>query len=238
MAKTHYKQLINPLYLGAYSLDNGKGGYTDIVRTIASIKVEEIVGTDGKKEECPLARFSEGGKPMILNTTNMKMLEKLFKTPYIEDWCGRKIQIGVDSVRAFGETLDALRIRKTLPRETGAPKCLDCGSEITATEKMSAPQVVAFGQKRYGKALCGACLRKVMEPKQEEANKTVGETLTEETARYFRETAKQAEPKPGELDANAQELFDEARGLNNQPDPTESGESEFEKMMREGKTDV
>jgi hypothetical protein len=35
------------------------------------------------------------------------MLEKLFKTPYIEDWSGRKIQIGVESVKAFGDVVDA-----------------------------------------------------------------------------------------------------------------------------------
>lgn len=242
--KHHWKKFINPDYLGAYSLDNGQGGYSDIVATIASVKVENVTGADGKKEDCMVMRFKETRigtvdmKPMIVNVTNAKALEKLFKTPYVEDWSGRKVSIGVESVKAFGDVVDALRIRKTLPREQGAPKCLDCGGEITATEKMNAAQVVAFGQKRYGKALCESCLRKLMEPKQKEANKTVGETLTEETARYFRETAKQAEPNPGKLDKNAQELFDEARGLNDPdefpPRENESGESEFERMMKEG----
>jgi hypothetical protein len=212
VANTHWKKLINPEYLGSYSLDDGKGGYSDIVATIAAVKVETVTGADGKKEDCMVMRFKETRigsvdmKPMIVNVTNAKTLEKLFKTPYIEQWANRRVTIGVESVKAFGDVVDALRIRKTLPREQGAAKCLDCGGEITATEKMSAPQVVAFGQKRFGKALCGACLRKLMEAPATE------------------------EPKPTELDKAAQELLDEARGLN---DPAESGESEFEKLMRE-----
>jgi len=228
--KHHWKKYINPDFLGAYSLDDGKGGYLEITPTISVVKVENVTGADGKKEDCMVMRFKETRigtvdmKPMIVNVTNAKTLEKLFHTPYVEDWSNRKIKIGVDSVKAFGDVVDALRIRKTLPREQGAPKCADCSAEITATEKMTAQQLIAFGQKRYGKALCPKCLKKLMD-----AEKPVGETLAEETARYHRETAKQTESN--ELDANAQELFDEARGLNDQP---ESGESEFERMYREG----
>jgi ribosomal protein L34E len=174
MSNTHWKKLINPEYLGSYSLDDGKGGYLEITPTILVVKVETVTGADGKKEDCMVMRFKEAKigtvdmKPMIVNVTNAKTLEKLFHTPYIEQWAGRRITIGSEPVKAFGDTLDALRIRKTLPREQGAPKCLDCGSEITATEKMNAAQVVAFGQKRFGKALCGACLRKLMEAGQSE----------------------------------------------------------------------
>jgi ribosomal protein L34E len=241
--KTHWRKLYNPNYIGAWSLDDGKNGYKEVTATIAKIDTETITGTDGKRDDCGVAYFKENQisgvemKPLVLNATMFKTLESLFKSPYKEDWEGRRITLYVErNVKAFGSVTDAIRIKKTLPREQGAPKCLDCGGSIEATEKMNAAQLVAFGQKRFGKALCEACLRKLMEPKQEEANKTVGETLTEETARYFRKTAKQAEPNPGELDKNAQELFDEARGLNEPdefpPRETESGESEFERMMR------
>ena len=87
---------MNPDYLGAYSLDDGNGKYTDIIATIQYVKVENVTGPDGKKEDCPVAHFSERElKPMILNATNMKTLEKLFHSKYVEDWAGHKIQIGV-----------------------------------------------------------------------------------------------------------------------------------------------
>lgn len=159
--KTNWKKLMNPDYLGAYSLDDGNGKYSDIIATVQYVKVENVTGPDGKKEDCPVAHFSERDlKPMILNATNMKTLEKLFHSKYIEDWAGHKIQIGVEQVKAFGDVVDALRIRKYLPREAGPSKCADCGQEVTAAGEMSAAQIIAFAQKRFGAALCADCMKK------------------------------------------------------------------------------
>lgn len=172
MAKTHFKQMINPDYLGAYSLDNGKGGYDDAVFTIANLRQENIVGSDGKKEECTIMRFAERGvKPMIVNTTNMKMMAKIYKTPYIEDWAGKKVQIGAEAVRAFGEMVDALRIRPFVPRDKPPVQidCESCGETVTATAKMTAAQVAAYAKSKFGQALCVKCATAANEQKKEEA---------------------------------------------------------------------
>jgi len=162
--KTHWKRLTNPDYLGAYSLDNGKGSYDDIVATIASVKVENVVGADGKREDCMVMRFVERDyKPMIVNSTNAKTMEKLFKSSYIEDWANRKIQIGVETVKAFGEVVDALRIRKFHPRAAETPKCHECAADITATDKMTVPQIAAWGQKKYGAVICPDCIKRRMD---------------------------------------------------------------------------
>lgn len=162
--KTNWKKLMNPDYLGAYSLDNGDGNYSEITATIQYVKVENVTGPDGKKEDCAVAHFTERSlKPMILNATNMKTLEKLFKSKYIEDWAGRKIIIGVESVKAFGDVVDALRIRKRLPQEAGPAICAECGEEVTSTEKMAVAQIVAATQKRFGKILCAECWMKQIE---------------------------------------------------------------------------
>ena len=177
--KTNWKKLINPDYLGAYSLDDGNGKYTDIIATIQYVKVENVTGPDGKKEDCVVAHFSERDlKPMILNTTNMKTLEKLFKSKYIEDWAGRKIQIGVESVKAFGDVVDALRIRKFTPREesAGPTKCADCGSDIAEAGGMTATQVAAFARKRFGCDLCAMCMKK-----RDTEKKAAEAALTEQT---------------------------------------------------------
>lgn len=162
-SKTHWKKLHNPDYLGAYSLDNGRGGYDSIVATIKSVRVEKVTGTDGKKEDCTVMRFRENLKPMILNATNSKTLEKLFHTPYIEDWPGRKIKIGVETIKAFGEVVDALRINKNLPVEAGPVVCADCDAEIAATEKMTVAQIDAATKKRFGRPLCANCWMKHVE---------------------------------------------------------------------------
>ena len=86
--QTHWKKLINLDYLGAYSLDPGK----DMILTIKGVRNEIVTGPDGKKEECMVMSFIENVKPMIVNSTNAKTIQKLYKTPYIEEWQGRKIQ--------------------------------------------------------------------------------------------------------------------------------------------------
>ena len=150
---THWKKLTNSDYLGAYSLEPGR----DIVLTIDRVQVETVTGPDGKKEECMVCHWKEQAKPMILNSTNAKMIQKLLKSPYIEDWAGHRIQIGVEMVKAFGEVVDALRVRNHLPVTV---KCECCGGEIVGAHGMNGEQLAEYTRKKYGRALCPACATK------------------------------------------------------------------------------
>lgn len=152
---THWKKLTNPDYLGAYSLEDGQ----DIILTIDHVQVETVTGPDGKKEECMVCHWKERAKPMILNSTNAKMIQKLLKTPYIEEWAGHSIQIGVEMVKAFGEIVDALRVRSFLP-ETNAVKCECCGEDIMPAHGMTSTQLAEYTRRKYGRALCPACATK------------------------------------------------------------------------------
>ena len=157
MSKTHYRKLMNPEYLGAYSLEDGK----DIVLTIDYIKVETVTGTDGKKEDLPVCHWKEPEKSMILNATNMKMIAKVLNSNFVEDWSGKKVQIGTEKVRAFGDVVDALRIRRYAPKQTATAHtelvCADCGKPITDAYGMSAAQVADSTSKKYGRPLCADC---------------------------------------------------------------------------------
>lgn len=166
--KTHWKKLANPDYLGAYALDPGK----DMILTIKSVAEENITGADGKKEDCIVMRFRENVKPMIINATNAKMIQKIYHTPYIEDWSGCKIQLYVDQVKAFGEVVDALRIRPYVPKaeqsEATAPVCADCGKEIVGLdEKHTAAYLAGYTQKHYGKPLCADCAKRRAEQEKQ-----------------------------------------------------------------------
>ena len=161
--KNHWKRLTNPEYLGAYALSPGQ----DLIATIKKVGLEMVVGADGKKEECTVLRFVEPDiKPMILNVTNAKTIEKLYKTPYIEDWAGLKIQIYVDKVKAFGDVVDALRIRGHKPRETKPAveiKCSQCESVLTAFGRMNPEQLAKYTQEKYGEILCANCAKTAAE---------------------------------------------------------------------------
>lgn len=154
MAKTHWKKLTNPDYLGAYALEPGK----DIVLTVSHLKNEMVIGAEGRKEECLVMYWQERNvKPMIVNATNAKMMAKIMKSPYIEDWAGKKVQIGVERVKAYGDVVDALRIRSKLPAEEKPIPCEECGQIIAGMGNMTASDVAAYTKKKYGKALCSEC---------------------------------------------------------------------------------
>ena len=162
MSDTHWKRLINPDYLGAYSLDPGK----DIVLTIGTVKKEMVTGAGGKKEECIVCHWQENEKPMILNVTNCKMIAKLTGTPYIERWAGHRIQIGTDVTKFGGEFVECLRVRKEQPEEASIA-CEECGQIIQPAFKMSVTQLAAYTKKKYGKTLCAECAK---EKKEAESN--------------------------------------------------------------------
>lgn len=108
---THFKKLQNPDFIGSYALEPGK----DMILTIKSCGLETITGNAGKREEAMVIHFAENVKPMICNVTNAKTIAKIHKTPYIEEWSGLKIQLYSKRVNAFGEEVDALRIREIVP---------------------------------------------------------------------------------------------------------------------------
>ena len=105
MSKTHWKRLINPDYLGAYSLPEGQ----DLTVVIQSVGKEIVTGTGGKKDECTVAKI-QGNKPMILNNTNCKTIAKLYGA-YIEDWAGKPITLFASTTKLAGDTVECLRIR-------------------------------------------------------------------------------------------------------------------------------
>jgi len=116
--KHHWKSLANPDYIGAYTL-MATGLPVDLTVKIKSVAREMVTGADGKKDECTVAQL-DGHKPFIINATNAKTLTKLFDSPFIEDWVNKPFTLFVSKVKVAGDTVDALRIRPTLP----APKAL------------------------------------------------------------------------------------------------------------------
>lgn len=106
---THWKKLTNPNYIGAHDLQPGQ----EVKITIKSVAKEMVKGSDGKDEQCVVAQLlgTSTGKPMILNKTNMKIIAKVLDTPYIEEWAGKSVIIYGAKVKAFGDMVDALRVK-------------------------------------------------------------------------------------------------------------------------------
>ena len=161
MSKTHWKKLVNPNYLGAYSIEDGK----DLILKIKAVRVEDIIGEAGRKDQGMVAHFHDSPKPMILNKTNAKTVQKVVGSPYIEDWADHSIALYATTTRFGGDTVECLRIRPFAPKQTGTEQiaCSECGAFITAYGKMTPAQLAEHTRKKYGKALCSDCAKAAAE---------------------------------------------------------------------------
>jgi hypothetical protein len=124
---THWKKNFDYKFLGSYELEDGK----EKTLTIARTGREDVMSTNGTKQNCFVAYFKESKKPMVLNKTNCKSIESIYG-PTIEDWVNKRITIVSRRVSAFGTEVDALRIKKTKPKDqnvdysTHESKLLQC----------------------------------------------------------------------------------------------------------------
>lgn len=179
---THWKKLHNPDYLGAYAFQPEQ----EIIATIKYVQQEKVTGSDGKKEECTVAHFVENIKPLILNVTNSKTIEKIHKTPFIEEWVGKKIQLYVEKIKAFGDYVEAVRIRSRVPEESKPEPiiCMECGEAVagikTKDNTISPIQVASMTKAKYGKVLCSPCAVKAKAVMEAESAEPVKEENSDE----------------------------------------------------------
>lgn len=143
---THWKNLADYNYMGAYSFD-GKG--IELVLTIKSVFQDKVTAPGGKIDVCIVASFEEEEvdgvkiKPMILNKTNCKAIEKALGTGDIEEWIGKRIVVFETTTKWQREYVPCLRIK-----DTPAPK------KLKATTPAPAPAPV------YACSICGKVLDK------------------------------------------------------------------------------
>lgn len=156
MEKTHWKKYNNPDYLGAYAFQPGE----EKTVTIKEVKREMVFNPSGSgKEECTVAHFVEDVKPLILNVTNCKTISKVWGTPYIEDWAGRKITLKVKKISAFGEMVDAVRVSPDRPQEEKII-CEDCGKVIEPVRGKTPLEIITTTSTKYGVKICLDCAKK------------------------------------------------------------------------------
>ena len=112
----NYKSF-NSNYIGGWTFADG-----DKVFTIKDVHEQEVKSERGGEERI-CVYFEETEKPMVLNSTNNDTITEVIGSPMFDDWIGKKILIGTEKVRAFGDVWDAVRVRheKPTPKKKGEP---------------------------------------------------------------------------------------------------------------------
>lgn len=79
--------------------------------TLKSVSKENL-GKEDDPEWKWAAHFQEFSKPLVLNKTNIKRLEKIFGSDNTDDWVGKQCVIYFDpDVEFAGEQVGGLRVR-------------------------------------------------------------------------------------------------------------------------------
>ena len=101
---------------------------------------------------------------MILNRTNAKAIEKVAGSGLVENWAGTQVTLYVEQgVKAFGEVVDALRIRDKKPTrqkmtkeiETSMLDAIKSGKGAQVEQALIKYDMSSATQERIAKALKG-----------------------------------------------------------------------------------
>lgn len=129
MSETHWKSMTDNTYLGV--CDFAPGEYKTL--RISNVKKEKI---PPKNTEHPVIYFANFKKPLVCNATNGKTIQRLLKTPMIENWIGHEITLFADmTVRSPGQRKEdvpdgGVRVFNQLPKKKQQPVCSKCGKNV------------------------------------------------------------------------------------------------------------
>lgn len=131
-------------WIGAFHL-SGK----DVTLTIDRVEFAELRSTGNKVEKKPAVFFRETDKGLPLNKTNMKLLGGMYGYAHAA-WIGKRITVYPTKAQFGGSTVDAVRIRPTIPRGPAQRQNLpkeepegDADAEMIRQQKQAAEAVRA-----------------------------------------------------------------------------------------------
>lgn len=118
MKKTHYRSVYKSNHLGVADLEEMLGDGKKLIFTIKEVKREDTV-VAGKKGTFNIAYFHENIKPLVLNSTNVKIVKSFAESIHLEDWLDILIELYIDpTVKMSGVVTGGVRVRPTQPKLT------------------------------------------------------------------------------------------------------------------------
>ena len=106
----HWKKFTDPRFIGSHDFQPNQE-LKVVFESVSNEMIELFNGTKNETKSCIVARFKGAKKPLLLNNTNCKIIERNLSTPFVEQWAGKSIILYVVKVRAFGSVVDAVRVK-------------------------------------------------------------------------------------------------------------------------------
>lgn len=120
MEKTHYRKVFKSDHLGVADLEEMIEDKKKLIFTIKEVKQEHSTLVAGKKIDANIAYFKENIKPLVLNATNSKQVQKFANgSPFVEDWKDIVIELYADATVVMkGQKVGGVRIKPIQPKLT------------------------------------------------------------------------------------------------------------------------
>lgn len=121
--KNHYRKVFKSNHLGSADLEDFIEEKKPLIFTIKEVKQELNVSVAGKKGNFNIAYFVDPIKPLVLNSTNSKVLKSFSNgSPFVEDWKNILVELYIDeNVKLAGSVVSGIRIRPTQPKPKSKP---------------------------------------------------------------------------------------------------------------------
>lgn len=112
MSKTNYRTVYKSDHLGVIDLEEIIERGDKLIFTIKEVKQEFGTKVAGNKIDANICYFKEPIKPLVLNSTNAKVLKNLSGSAFIENWANMIIEVYIDAtVKMKGEVVGGVRIK-------------------------------------------------------------------------------------------------------------------------------
>lgn len=106
---------------------------TVVIERVVQVEVEDM--KDAKKKKTYFDVYFKGKKkPLLFKATNCKTMTKLTGTRITEKWVGVAITLFPTMVKAYGDVVEAIRVRPALPSQEAVDAAL-----ATADRKSNPP---------------------------------------------------------------------------------------------------
>lgn len=118
-AKHHYRAVFKSDHLGSADLEEMIEEGKKLVFTITHAKQfdeNNQIKVAGKSIAANIVYFKEGIKPLVINSTNGKVISKFAGSKFVEDWNNIIVELYIDpTVKMKGQVVGGVRIKPTQP---------------------------------------------------------------------------------------------------------------------------
>ena len=150
-SKTHYRKVMKSDHLGIADLEDLIEEKKPLVFTIKEVKqFTAIQGVPksgayvaGKYISANIAYFNENIKPLVLNSTNCKVVKSFSNnSPFVEDWKNIRVELYIDEyVKMKGEVVGGVRIKQVQPMPKQKPQFTEANFEKAKLAKATIEQI-------------------------------------------------------------------------------------------------